>query len=212
MGLINGGRGNLMVVAGPSGSGKTSLVTRALERLPSLAFSVSWTSRTPRAGETEGKDYCFVSRERFQEAVDQGLFLEYATVHGNLYGTSREEVERLLRRGDDVLLDIDVQGAEQVRRQLDRRGGLEAISIFVAPPDLAELERRLRLRETDSEENIRTRLENSLDEISRAGEFDHVLINDDLDVCYQQFACIVSAARTRSRRMMGEIGALFPAR
>jgi len=197
------GRGCLIVVAGPSGSGKTSLVSLALERLPSIAFSVSWTSRAPRAGEREGKDYRFVQRDRFQEAVSQGRFLEHATVHGNLYGTSRDEVEGLLAGGDDVLLDIDVQGAEQVRRRLATGAGLEAITVFVVPPDRTELERRLRLRKTDSEETIRTRLENSLEEISRAGEFDHVL--------YGQFACIVTAARTRSRRMLDEIMTSFAA-
>jgi guanylate kinase len=206
------GRGNLIVVAGPSGSGKTSLVSLALERLPSVAFSVSWTSRPPRDGEQDGRDYRFVSREQFLEAVDRGRFLEHATVHGNLYGTSREEVDRLLQDGVDVLLDIDVQGAEQVRLNLNREGDPGAITIFVAPPDLEELGRRLRHRETDSEDTIRTRLENSLAEISRAGEFDHILINEDLEICYQQFACIVSAARSASRRMTGEIGELFPGR
>lgn len=209
-----GGRGTgcLIVVSGPSGSGKTSLVSLALKRLPSIAFSVSWTSRAPRTGEREGKDYRFVHRDRFQEAAARGSFLEHATVHGNLYGTSREEVEGLLAGGNDVLLDIDVQGAEQVRRRLATEDGLEAITVFVVPPDREELERRLRLRETDSEETIRTRLENSLEEISRAGEFDHVLINGDLESCYGQFACIVTASRTRSRRMLDEIMTSFAAR
>lgn len=206
------GTGCLIVVAGPSGSGKTSLVSLALERLPSMAFSVSWTSRAPRSGELGGKDYHFVHRDRFREAVEQGRFLEHATVHGNLYGTALDEVERLLAGGDDVLLDIDVQGAEQVRSRLAGETGLEAITVFVVPPDRKELERRLRLRETDSKETIRTRLENSLEEISRAGEFDHILINGDLESCYDRFACIVTAARTRSRRVLGEISASFSKR
>lgn len=207
----NRGPGNLIVVAGPSGSGKTSLVARALEQLSSVAFSVSWTSRSPRAGEQNGIHYHFVSRDAFEEAADQGRFLEHAIVHGNLYGTSRKDVERQLRDGDDVLLDIDVQGADQVRRCLEHEKW-EAISIFVLPPNPEELERRLRLRQTDSEETIRMRLENSLTEISRAGEFEYVLINDDLETCYRQFSCIVTASRTRSRRMMGEIDASFPTR
>lgn len=209
-----GGRGTgcLFVLAGPSGSGKTSLASLALERLPDMAFSVSWTSRMPRAGEQEGKHYHFVTREQFLDAVNQKLFLEHATVHGNFYGTARNEVERLLARGNDVLLDIDVQGAEQVRRRLEGETELETISVFVIPPDRDELERRLRLRETDSEETIRTRMGNSLEEISRAGEFDHVLINGDLESCYGQFACIVNAARTRSCRVLGDISSSFSAR
>ena len=136
--------GCLFVVSGPSGSGKTSLVTMALDRLPALAFSVSWTSREPRAAEIDGKDYHFVSGDLFLEAVNRGRFLEHATVHGNYYGTVRDEVERLLAGGNDVLLDIDVQGAEQVRRRLEGETGLETISVFVVPPDREELERRLR--------------------------------------------------------------------
>ncbi len=205
-------RGCLLVVSGPSGSGKTSLVRLALERLDRLAFSVSRTSRAPRGGEQNGVDYCFVSRERFLEAVDQGCFLEHAEVHGNLYGTARETVEQLVLGGTDVLLDIDVQGAEQVRRRLEQGALFEAVTVFVIPPDRGELERRLRQRKTDSEETIRTRLKNSLDEIARAGEFDHVLINGDLEDCYRQFACIVTAARTRAGRMRGEINESFSAR
>jgi guanylate kinase len=202
------GPGSLIVVAGPSGSGKTSLVTMALEQLAGVAFSVSWTSRLPRSGEEDGRDYHFVSADRFLQAVAQGRFLEHATVHGNLYGTDREEVQRMLLRGDDVLLDIDVQGADQVRRRLAEEDW-EAISVFVLPPNRAELERRLRLRRTDPEDTIRMRLENSLAEISRARDFDHVLFNEDLQTCFRQLACIVTAVRTRSRRMTGEIGASF---
>ncbi len=203
--------GSLIVVAGPSGSGKTSLVSLALEQIPAVAFSVSWTSRLPRPGEEDGRDYHFVREDKFLEAVARGRFLEYATVHGNLYGTDHEEVERLLLRGDDVLLDIDVQGADQVRRRMEQEFW-EAIRVFVVPPNRTELERRLRLRRTDAEETIRMRLENSLAEISRAREFDHVLINEDLQTCFRQFVCIVTAARTRSRRMIGEIGAAFSPR
>jgi len=205
-------RGCLLVVSGPSGSGKTSLVQLALERLERLAFSVSWTSRPPRGEEQDGVDYCFVSRERFMEAVDRDCFLEHAEVHGNLYGTAREAVEQLVDNGTDVLLDIDVQGAEQVRSRLEQGATLEAVTVFIIPPDRDELERRLRQRKTDSKETIRTRLQNSLDEIARAGEFDHVLINGDLEECYRQFACIVTAARTRAGRMRGEISESFSAR
>jgi len=203
-------RGSLIVVAGPSGSGKSSLVSLALERLEHVSFSVSWTSRPPRAGEQDGRDYRFVDPERFREAVARGRFLEHATVHGNLYGTSRSEVTAQLDKGLDVLLDIDVQGAEQVRSWLADDDELEAIGIFVVPPDSAELARRLRLRETDTEETIRTRLENSLQEISRAGEFDHILINDDLETCFLEFAAIVTALRSRSRRQLGRISDYFP--
>ena len=203
-------RGSLIVLAGPSGSGKSSLAALALERLERIVFSVSWTSRPPRAGEQDGRDYLFVDEQRFREAVDRGRFLEYATVHGNLYGTSREEVIGRLDRGLDVLLDIDVQGAEQIRRALADDGGLEAVGIFVVPPDPQELERRLRLRETDSEETIRTRLANSLEEIACAGEFDHILVNDDLESCYEAFAAIVTALRSRSRRMKDRISRYFP--
>jgi guanylate kinase len=203
-------RGSLIVLAGPSGSGKSSLAALALDRLERIAFSVSWTSRPARDGERDGRDYCFVDEPRFRQAVDRGHFLEYATVHGNLYGTSRKEVTRQLDQGRDVLLDIDVQGAEQIRRALADDDTLEAIGIFVVPPDPRELERRLRLRKTDSEETIRTRLANSLEEIARAGEFDHILINDDLESCFTEFAAIVTALRSRSRRMKGRIGTFFP--
>lgn len=205
-------RGSLVVLAGPSGSGKTSLAELALERLERLDFSVSWTSRPPRRGERDGRDYRFVSRERFLRAVDEGRFLEYATVHGNLYGTSMEALEASLAEGRDVLLDIDVQGAGQVRQRLAGETAWETVSVFVVPPDREELERRLRHRRTDDEETIRTRLENSLAEISRAGEFDHILINDDLEDCYRRFAGIITAIRTRTRRMVRHIGTAFPMR
>jgi len=211
--MMNGvARGSLVVLAGPSGSGKTSLATLAMERLEQIDFSVSWTSRAPRRGETDGRDYRFVSRKRFLRAVEEGRFLEHATVHGNLYGTSMDALESALAHGRDVLLDIDVQGAEQVRQRLDGETGWEAVSVFVVPPDRDELERRLRHRRTDDEETIRTRLENSLAEISRAGEFDHILINDDLEGCYRQFAGIIAALRTRSRRMVRQLATAFSQR
>jgi len=168
-------RGTLLVLSAPSGAGKTTLVKALLTRDPSLRFSISYTTRPPRPGETDGKDYCFVDRTRFQQMVSQGEFLEHAEVFGNCYGTSRAQVEALLTGGHDVLLEIDWQGARQIRANAP-----DCRTVFILPPSVAELERRLRSRATDSEEVIRRRLGQALDDIAHGAEFDFVVVNEVL--------------------------------
>jgi guanylate kinase len=168
-------RGTLLVLSAPSGAGKTTLVKALLARDPSLRFSISYTTRKPRPGEAPGKDYCFVDPEQFQQMVAAGEFLEHAEVFGNFYGTSRAQVEDLRAGGHDVLLEIDWQGARQIRANAP-----DCRTVFIMPPSVTELERRLRTRATDSEDVIRRRLDQALDDMSHWAEFDFVVINDAL--------------------------------
>ena len=185
--------GTLFVVAAPSGAGKSSLVAALLEREPQIALSVSHTTRPARAREINGKHYHFVPRGEFERGVADGLFLEHAEVHGNLYGTSRAGVHALLAQGHDVLLEIDWQGAEQIRRSQG-----DCVSVFILPPSRAELERRLRGRASDSEEVIEQRLRNSRGEIAHACEFDYILVNDAFADALDDLQAIVRAVRKRS--------------
>jgi guanylate kinase len=169
-------RGRLFVIAAPSGTGKTSLVRALMERSPSLAFSISHTTRKPRANEIDGRDYHFTDRPRFEQMIATGEFLEHAEVFDNLYGTGRHNVEAALEAGRDLLLEIDWQGAAQVRERLS-----EAIDIFILPPSRAALELRLRGRGTDSEEVIQRRLRDSVTELSHWHEFRYVVVNDHFD-------------------------------
>lgn len=175
------------MLAAPSGAGKTSLVHALLRRLPDLKFSISYTTRPKRSLEREGRDYFFVELPQFQEMIAAGAFLEYACVFDNWYGTGRQQVNDLLERGHSVLLEIDWQGARQVREAAP-----EAITVFVLPPSLAELERRLRGRGTDEETTIRRRLNEALSDMAHWDEFDRVLINDDLDQAAAALAAIVA--------------------
>jgi guanylate kinase len=184
-------RGRLVVLAAPSGAGKTSLVHALLRRIPSLAFSISYTTRPKRSSEQHGKDYFFVEEPEFRAMAARGAFLEHASVFDNLYGTSREQVDGLLDSGRPVLLEIDWQGARQVRESAP-----EAISVFVLPPSLAELERRLRGRKTDSEATIRRRLADALADMSHWTEFDHVIVNDELDAAADALAAVVAGQGT----------------
>ncbi len=169
-------RGTLLVLSAPSGAGKTTLVKALLARDPSLRFSISYTTREPRPGETDGRDYCFVDRARFREMVAAGDFLEHAEVFGNFYGTSRAQVEGLRAGGHDVLLEIDWQGARQIRANAP-----DCRTVFIMPPSVTELERRLRTRATDSEDVIRRRLGQALDDMSHWAEFDFVVVNEVLE-------------------------------
>lgn len=180
-------RGRLVVLAAPSGAGKTSLVRALLERIPSLAFSISYTTRPQRSSERNGHDYFFVDETEFRRMVAQNAFLEHARVFDYWYGTSRAQVESLLDRGHPVLLEIDWQGARQVRKSAP-----EAISVFVLPPSLAELERRLRGRQTDSEATISRRLRDALSDMSHWTEFDYVIVNDDLGEAADALAAVVT--------------------
>ena len=166
----------LFVLAAPSGAGKTTLVHALTTRHPELRFSISYTTRPKRRNEAHGVDYLFVDKEEFKRLRGEGAMLESATVFDNLYGTSREQVERHLADGHPVILEIDWQGAQQVRESMP-----ECISVFILPPSLEELERRLRDRRTDSEQVIERRLQDAVSDIGRWEEFDYVVINDDLD-------------------------------
>lgn len=191
-------RGLLFIVSAPSGAGKTTLVERLVEQIPQLKLSRSYTSRRAREGETDGVDYNFVSRERFEAMVAAGDFLEWADVFGNLYGTSAADTERLLEGGYDVVLVIDVQGARKVRRR-----GIETSAIFVMPPSLQVLEDRLRGRSKDSDEAIQRRLEVAKQEVASYAEYDFVVINDELTAAVDRLRGIVVAARSRLLRMRG---------
>ncbi|MBS1154493.1 MAG: guanylate kinase [Proteobacteria bacterium] len=185
-------RGNIYVVTAPSGAGKTTLVRALLAADHQIQLSVSFTTRLPRSGEVNGKDYCFVSREEFERMIAAGALLEHAEVFGNYYGTSQQWIESMLAQGRDILLEIDWQGAQQVRRLLP-----EAIGIFILPPSLAALEERLRGRGKDSEEVIVRRLAAAKEEISHVDEFDYVIVNDQLDEALHDIIAVVRAERLR---------------
>jgi guanylate kinase len=189
-------RGRLFVVSAPSGTGKTTVAERLVARLPDLVLSRSYTSRAARVGEQDGVDYHFIARDRFEAMIAAGDFLEWADVFGNLYGTCGPETERLLSSGRDVVLVIDVQGAQQVREC-----GLAFVSIFVLPPSFSELEQRLRGRSKDSDAAIRRRLEVASSEVSSYHDYDYVIVNDDLDVAVDGLRAIVVAERARVNRM-----------
>jgi guanylate kinase len=184
--------GNLFIVSAPSGAGKTSLVSALLNNNRQIALSISYTTRPPRPGETDGKDYQFVSRDKFLQMVQNGDFLESAEVYGNLYGTSQPWIEKELAVGHDILLEIDWQGAAQVRKLMPH-----AISIFILPPSLEALEARLKGRGQDSTEVITRRLHAAQEDISHVAEFDYVIINDKLDEALRQLDAVVIAIGLR---------------
>src|SRR5689334_11726310 len=186
--------GILFIVAAPSGAGKTSLTRALLESEPGMLLSVSYTSRAPRPNERHGVHYHFVTRAEFEAMIARGEFFEHAVVHGDLKGTSRTVVEQTLAQGRDVLLEIDWQGARQVRAQLPG-----TVSIFILPPSRAELERRLRSRASDSEETIQRRLADSQRDMAHAQEFDYVVVNDDFASALAELRDIVAAHRQGRR-------------
>ena len=186
--------GTLFIVAAPSGAGKSTLVNALLEREPGISLSVSHTTRPPRTGEEYGRHYYFVERAEFEREVAEGIFLEHAEVHGNFYGTSRKTVADLLNQGRDVLLEIDWQGAAQIRKSKP-----DCVSVFILPPSRTELERRLRGRGSDSAEVIERRLRNSRGEIAHAHEFDYIIVNDRFEDALDGLQAIVQAVRQRSQ-------------
>jgi guanylate kinase len=192
-------RGLLFIVSAPSGAGKTTLVERLVEQTPHLKMSRSYTSRPMRDGETDGVDYNFVTRERFEAMVAVGEFLEWADVFGNLYGSSAADTERVLESGSDLVLVIDVQGARKVRRR-----GIETSAVFVMPPSAEVLEKRLRGRSKDSEEAIQRRLHVARQEVAAFVEYDFVVINDELTGAVDRLRGIVLAERARLKNMRGE--------
>ena len=188
-------RGILLVISSPSGAGKTTL-TRRLAAAHQLCFSVSYTTRAPRPGEIEGRDYHFVDNERFDQMVAAGEFAEHAVVHGNRYGTSIETVNRAIEQGIDCLFDVDFQGGRQIRRQWPE----DSVLVFILPPSLRELERRLRQRATDAPEVIERRLRTAQEELRHYDEYDYLVVNDELEKAFAELSAIYTAARcSRSR-------------
>jgi len=181
--------GKLFVIAAPSGAGKTSLVHALLARVPALRFSTSYTTRPQRPAEEDGRDYFFVDQREFERMVDADEFLEHAQVFDNCYGTSAAHVSSLIADGHSVLLEIDWQGAQQIRARAP-----ESVSIFILPPSVPELERRLRGRKTDSDEVIARRLRDALGDMSHWDEFDYVVVNDDFSAALDDLAAIVAGA------------------
>ena len=188
-------RGILFVVSSPSGGGKGTLIRRVLDVMPDLGYSVSYTTRAPRPGEVNGREYFFVNRQRFEEMVAADEFLEWANVHGNLYGTSERQISKETAAGADIVLEVDVQGAASVRRL-----ELNTVSIFILPPSYETLKARLVARGTDTPEQLEVRLRNAPDEISQYETFDYVIINDDVDRAAALLASIIDAERARSER------------
>ena len=195
----------MFVIAAPSGAGKTSLVRALMERVPSLRFSISYTTRKQRPTEQHGRDYFFVDHTEFERMVAAGEFLEHARVFDNYYGTSRPQVESMLADGDNVLLEIDWQGAQQIRRALP-----ECQSIFILPPSRAALEERLRGRNTDSNEVIARRLRDSIADMSHWNEFDFVVVNDDFERTAAELETIVAGRGEALRRDRSELQTLVP--
>jgi guanylate kinase len=188
-------RGRLVVVSSPSGGGKGTLIRRVLKEVPGLGYSVSYTTRQARLGEADGRDYFFVTPETFMRMERAGEFLEWASVHGNLYGTARSQVERELSEGRDIILEVDVQGAESVRAQVSN-----AVSIFILPPSFDVLCARLTARGSERPDDLTLRLQNARSEVERYVEFDYVVINDEVERAAGQLASIIRAERARRER------------
>jgi len=188
--------GNLFIISAPSGTGKTTILKKTIAAIKKIVFSVSHTTRTPRAGEQEGVDYFFIDKDVFLTMEQQGLFLEWAEVHGNLYGTSRSTVQAAAEQGLDIILDIDVQGARQVNEKFKDKG----VFIFIAPPSLEELARRLAGRSTEAEAIIATRLANAKEEMKSIDEYDFVIVNDTVEQAVEVLKSIIIAERSRTRR------------
>jgi guanylate kinase len=193
--IDSGSRGRLFVVAAPSGAGKTSLVRALMEREPGLRFSISFTTRRQRPNEVHGKDYFFVAKVEFERMVAAGAFLEHARVFDNCYGTARKQVEDSLAAGQDLILEIDWQGAAQIRAAMP-----DCVSIFILPPSRPELERRLRGRATDAEDVIRRRLSDAAADMTHWREFDYVVVNDDFESALRELQAIVAGHGDASRR------------
>jgi guanylate kinase len=187
----------LLILSSPSGAGKTTLTRRLLDAFPELCFSVSHTTRAPRPNEQNGREYHFTSREAFERMIDQGAFLEWAEVHGNLYGTSHSEIERARNvpgcRG--MIFDIDYQGARQIRAQVP-----EVVGVFILPPSMEELERRLRGRASETEEVVQRRFAIAKHEIEHYALFDYVIVNDQIDAAFDDLRAVVLAERSKRAR------------
>ncbi len=185
----------LLILSSPSGAGKTTLKTRILDTHPELRFSVSHTTRKPRANEVDGREYHFVDRSRFERMIEHRAFAEWAEVHGNLYGTSLDEIEVARTGHKGVVFDIDYQGARQIKAELP-----EAITVFILPPSMEELSKRLRSRASDDEETVKRRLANAKNEIAHYAFFDYLVVNDQVDRAHEALHAIILAERSRRVR------------
>jgi guanylate kinase len=199
--------GLLFVIAAPSGAGKTSLIEALLRDDARLRLSISYTTRAPRPGEQNGREYHFVTEDAFLAMLGRGEFLESAEVHGNRYGTAHRAVRELLAAGSDIVLEIDWQGAQQVRRLIPG-----CVGVFILPPSIAELERRMRSRGQDTEAVIARRLENAREELSHAPEFEYAIINKDFEEARRNLAAVVRAERARTSRQLARHPELFQPR
>jgi guanylate kinase len=199
-----GNPGSLFVIVAPSGAGKTSLVRALLERDPSIGLSVSFTTRPPRLGEIDGVHYHFIDERSFIQKREAGEFLEWAQVHGNFYATSRAWIEDTIRGGRDLILEIDCQGADNIRHLFP-----ESVGIFIAPPSLTELERRLRARAQDSDAVIAARMSAARSELAQAHKFEYVIINQDFATAVEQLNAIVRASRLRFGRQWARHSGVF---
>lgn len=196
--------GLILIISAPSGAGKTTLCHRLLQRFPNMKESISYTTRAPRTGEVHGVDYFFVSREKFQSMISDDAFAEWAEVHGNLYGTALSTVEDARKEGIDLVLDIDCQGARKLKEQIER-----CMYVFILPPSLEELRRRLVGRSSDSQDVIEQRIERAVYEIREARWYDYIIINDDLDRAFTELESIVVAHELKTFRMLERVAKLF---
>ncbi|HMO82498.1 MAG TPA: guanylate kinase [Pyrinomonadaceae bacterium] len=187
--------GNLIVISSPSGGGKGTLIREVLHSIPDVGYSVSYTTREPRFGEEDGREYHFISKLAFFDMVDNGEFLEYAEVHGNMYGTSKKQIKRVVSEGRDVILEIDVQGAVSVMEQMP-----EAVTIFILPPSFEVLRARLTARNTEDADDLALRLRNSFDEVMHYERFEYVIINDELPTAARMLGAVICAERQRRIR------------
>ncbi|MBK9797294.1 MAG: guanylate kinase [Holophagaceae bacterium] len=188
--------GNVFVVSAPSGAGKSTLVQRLVRSVPDLVFSISFTTRKPRPGEVDGRDYFYIDDERFEAMIREGGFVEWVQVYGHRYGTGRDWLEGVLASGRDVLLDIETTGAQNLRKVIP-----DARMIFILPPSAASLEQRLRSRGKDSDEQIAIRMRHARHELELYPAYDYLVMNDDLEIAYRQFESIVFATRAGRERM-----------
>jgi guanylate kinase len=192
--------GNLIIISSPSGGGKGTLINSVLETCPEITLSVSYTTRQIRPGEEDGREYFFVSKDGFERLIEEGAFLEYATVHGNYYGTSLSQVRKVMEEGKDIILEIDVQGAETIFSKMP-----EVVGIFILPPSYSTLENRLTRRGTERQDEIAVRLENSFTEIEKYPLFRYSVVNDDIQRASDEIIGIITAERSRTDRQLGVI-------
>jgi len=191
----NRDKGSLFIVSAPSGAGKTTLCKKIIETLDNLRASVSVTTRKPRTGEVDGEDYAFITDKRFRRMIDKGEFVEWAEVHGNLYGTVKKRLEQIIASGNDVILDIDTQGARQIKKTYGN-----GVFIFILPPSMTELRNRLEKRMSKTREDMERRLKRAVEEIREYKMYDYVIINDLLNSSLRKFESIILAERQRSTR------------